>query len=103
VVAFYAGFWHGLYGPSVNAVVVLTLALLTVAPVRFLCPNRAPRPGRLPLIVGAVVWLAVVLALLFDYPRAPAWAVWLSLLYAAFYIALSVHLDADRVRRAGPP
>jgi phosphatidylcholine synthase len=103
VVAFYAGFWHGLYGPWVNAALLLTLALLTVAPVRFLYPSRAPRQWRLPLIVGALVWLAVVLVLLLDYPRAPAWAMWLSLLYPAFYIALSVHLDADRARRTGPP
>jgi phosphatidylcholine synthase len=100
VVAFYGGFWHGLYGAWVNGVLLLSLAILTVAPVRFLYPTRAPRRWRLPLIAGALVWLTVLLVLLLDYPRGSAWLVWLSLLYPAFYIALSVRLDLERARRA---
>jgi phosphatidylcholine synthase len=92
VVAFYAGFAHHLYGPGINAVVLLLLALLTVLPVRFLYPNLAPRPWRTPLIVGALAWLGMMLWLLVDYPDAPAWIVWLSLVYPAFYLWLSYHL-----------
>ena len=43
VVAFYAGLAHRYYGPWVNAIAVLFLALLTVLPVRFLYPTLAPR------------------------------------------------------------
>ncbi len=100
VVVFYAGFWHGRYGPWANAAIVLTCTLLTAVPIRFLYPNCAPRPWRVPVIVGALLWLALLLVLLLDYPRAPAWLVWLSLLYPAFYIALSLRLSADRARRA---
>ena len=92
VVAFYAGFAHCFYGPWVNAAMLLLLALLTVLPVRFLYPNLAPRPWRAPLIAGALVWLAVMLWLLVDYPHAPAWMVWLSLLYPALYFWLSYRL-----------
>ncbi|HEX2251586.1 MAG TPA: hypothetical protein VHH32_14655 [Gemmatimonadales bacterium] len=92
VVAFYAGFAHDLYGPWVNAALLLLLSLLTVLPVRFLYPNLAPRSWRIPLITGALVWLAMMLWLLVDYPRAPAWMVWLSLLYPAFYFWLSFRL-----------
>ncbi|MBA3258303.1 MAG: phosphatidylcholine synthase [Gemmatimonadales bacterium] len=99
VVAFYAGYVHRLYGPSVNAAAFLLLALLTVLPVRFLYPNLAPRPWRTPLIVGALLWLVAMLWMLVDYPRGPAWIAWLSLLYPAFYVGLSFRLAA---RRGGP-
>jgi phosphatidylcholine synthase len=80
VVAFYAGFAHRLYGPWVNAAILLILAVLTVLPVRFLYPNLTPRPWRAPVIVGGVAWLGMVLWLLPDYPGAPAplgWLRWL--------------------------
>ena len=67
VVAFYAGLVYRYYGPWVNAMAILFLALLTVLPVRFLYPNLAPSPWRVPLIAGALVWLAVMLMILADY------------------------------------
>ena len=97
VVAFYAGFIQRLYGPGVNAAILLALALLTVLPVRFLYPNLAPRPWRVPVVAGAILWLGFMLWLLPDYPGAPAGLVWLSLLYPAFYVGLSLRL-ARRTR-----
>lgn len=99
VVALYAGVWHALYGPWPNAVIMLALAVLTLAPLGFLYPNLAPPPWKLPLIGGAMVWLAILLAMLVDYPRTPAWLMWLSLAYPAFYTALSVHLQPAAARR----
>jgi phosphatidylcholine synthase len=98
VVAFYAGFVYALYGPWVNAGAVLLLALLTLLPVRFLYPNLAPRPWRTPLIVGALLWLGMMLWLLRDYPNGEVWVVWVSLLYPAFYFWLSHRLAARPVR-----
>lgn len=92
VVVFYAGFIHRLYGPEVNAAAIVLLSVATVLPIRFLYPNLAPRPWRAPVIIGALVWLGVMLSMLPDYPRAPAWAAWLSLLYPAFYVWLSFRL-----------
>lgn len=99
VVAFYAGLLYHLYGPAINAVALLFLAVLTLAPVRFIYPNLAPRPWRLPLIVGALVWLLLLLLLLPKYPHPPEWLVWLSLLYPACYFALSAHLGSGLARR----
>ena len=96
VVAFYAGFAYHLYGPWVNAAALLLLALLTVLPARFLYPNLAPSPWRTPLIVGALIWLGMMLWLLVDYPSAPASLVWLSLLYPVLYFWLSYRLAARR-------
>jgi phosphatidylcholine synthase len=98
IVAFYTGIFHRYFGPWVNAALLLTLAVLTVLPVRFLYPNLAPRPWRGPVLLGAIVWLGVLLWLLRDYPRGPAGLVGVSLLYPAFYVGLSFRLAAG----AGP-
>jgi phosphatidylcholine synthase len=103
VVAFYAGFAHRLYGPWMNAVMLLLLSILTVLPARFLYPNLAPKPWRRPLIFGALVWLGMMLWLLVDYPHAPAWTVWLSLLYPAFYFLLSYRLAVRPTARSVSP
>jgi phosphatidylcholine synthase len=94
IVAFYAGLFHRFWGPWVNAVLLLPLAALTVLPVRFLYPNLAPRPWRVPVVAGAILWLGLMLWRLRDYPRWPAELVWLSLLYPAFYCGLSLRLGA---------
>ena len=96
VVAFYAGPLDRLYGPALNAALLLLLSVATLLPLRFLYPNLAPRPWRTPVILGALLWLGAMLAMLRDYPRVPAWAVWLSLLYPAFYVWLSLRLAARR-------
>jgi hypothetical protein len=64
----------------------------TLLPLRFLYPNLTPRPWRAPVILGACLWLGVLLFLLPGYPLAPAWALWLSLVYPAFYVWLSFRL-----------
>ncbi len=98
VVAFYAGIIHHFWGPWPNAVMLLGLAALTVVPVRFLYPTLAPRPWKLPLLAGALLWLVIIVAmLLLDYPHEPGWLVLLSLVYPIFYVVLSLLL----ARRGG--
>jgi phosphatidylcholine synthase len=99
IAAFYAGLaFHGLgeAGQWLNGVVLLALAALTVSPVRFLYPNLTPRPWKLPVMLGAAVWLAVLLAMLLVYRRVPGWVVAVSLIYPAFYAALSILIDPRR-------
>lgn len=99
-VAFYAGIFHG-WSAWINAVLLLLLAALTLAPLRFVYPSRAPQPWRAPVVGGALLWLALMLALLPGYPQVPPWAVALSLVYPALYLALSLHLQ--RTARSRPP
>lgn len=99
VFVFYAGLWAARHGTTLVGVACLVLSALTVMPVRFVYPNLAPRPWRGPLLAGAVVWLALLAAMLPSYPRPPAALLWASLAYPAFYVALSVALDL-RARRA---
>ena len=94
VVAYYAGPLSERYGLAPNAAILLLLALATLLPIRFIYPNLAPRRWRAPVILGALLWLGVMLVMLPDYPRVPDWAFWLSLLYPAFYVVLSFRLAA---------
>jgi phosphatidylcholine synthase len=99
IAAFYAGLaFHGLgeTGQWLNGVVLLALAALTVSPVRFLYPNLTPRPWKLPVMLGAAAWLAVLLGMLLIYRRVPGWVVGVSLIYPAFYAALSILIDPER-------
>jgi phosphatidylcholine synthase len=102
IAAFYAGLvFYGLgeTGQWLNALVLLTLAALTVSPVRFLYPNLTPRPWKLPVMLGAMAWLAALLAMLPVYRRVPGWVVGVSLIYPTFYAILSILLDPHRNRR----
>ena len=99
IAAFYAGLaFHGLgeTGQWLNAVVLLALAALTVSPVRFLYPNLAPQPWKLPVMLGAAAWLALLLGMLLVYRSVPGWVVGVSLIYPAFYAALSILIDPRR-------
>jgi phosphatidylcholine synthase len=99
IAAFYAGLsFHALgeTGQWINGVVLLALAALTVSPVRFLYPNLAPQPWKLPVMLGAAAWLALLLGMLLIYREVPAWLVGVSLIYPAFYVTLSILVDPKR-------
>src|SRR5688572_24311667 len=99
IAAFYAGLaFHGLgeTGQWLNGVILLGLAALTVSRVRFLYPNLAPRPWKLPVMLGAAVWTAVLLGMLLVYRDVPGWIVAVSLIYPAFYVTLSIAIDPQR-------
>ena len=100
VVAFYVG-WSQRYVPSwVWVPVLLGLAGLTVAPVRFIYPNLAPKWLRPATVLGAGVWGILLLACLPSYPASPGWLVGLSLIYPVFYLGASIRLDLAARRRA---
>ena len=98
IYAFYAGLWAMLWGPVVPVVVLVICVALTVLPVRFVYPNLAPRPWYWPLLVGAAIWALLMLAMLPNYHDTPAWLMWVSLIYPAFYFAVSVYLDVQQRR-----
>jgi phosphatidylcholine synthase len=102
IVAFYVGLWATNYagGKVFSLVVLLVLAVLTLLPVRFIYPNRAPPPWRAVVTWGAAGWTVLLLVMLYYYPQLPGWGgMWwlmgLSLAYPAFYFALSFYLDAQ--------
>ena len=98
IVAVYAGVWFNLYGPWVGAVVILGLTVLTVLPVRFIYPNLAPRPWKMPVMIGALVWTLILAWMIWRNLRVEAWVMWVSLIYPAFYAIVSLWLDRKTVR-----
>jgi len=102
VVAFYAGLFAGPTAAGVTGGIVLALALLTVLPVRFLYPNLTPPPWRVPVLLGAIIWMGMLVALLIQYPHGPRWLVLASLLYPFLYGVLSIALDRPNWRWRQP-
>ena len=100
IYALYAGLWYLRYGPWIPALTLAVLTVLTVLPVRFLYPNLAPHPWRWPMLAGAAIWLALVLAMLPSYPNVSDGLLWASYVYPALYVALSAWLDAAARRRS---
>jgi phosphatidylcholine synthase len=93
IIAFFCGIWHAMAGPWPGAIVIIVLTILTVLPVRFIYPNLAPRPWKMPTMIGALIWVLLLAWMWKDYPTPPEWLMWVSLVYPAFYIALSAWLD----------
>jgi phosphatidylcholine synthase len=90
IVAFYLGIAAANGLQWLNAAVLLALAVLTVAPVGFIYPNLAPRRWKLAIMLGALIWLALVAAMFPSYPNPPGWLVAVSLVYPIFYTLVSV-------------
>ena len=98
IVAFYLGLLPPLVGLWPGGIVVICLTVLTVLPIRFIYPNLAPQPWRLPTLVGSGVWGLLLIWIWMRYPAPPAWLLWVSLIYPAFYVVLSIALDAKSRR-----
>ena len=92
--AFYTAVWLSEWGHGTVLATALVLSGLSVLPVRFVYPNRAPRWRRL-FVGGGIAWLAVIGAILWYYPEAPIphGLLWLSAVYPVFYVAASLYLD----------
>jgi phosphatidylcholine synthase len=94
VFAFYTAVWLSELGRGTVLGIALVLSGLSVLPVRFVYPNRAPRWRRF-FVVGGLAWLAVIGAILWYYPDAPIprGLLWLSAVYPVLYILASLYLD----------
>lgn len=96
IIALYAGLaatGMGAAGPWFNAVLLLALAAMTVSPVWLIYPNLAPLKWKPLVLYGSYAWALMLLAMLPYYPASvPSWAVLVSLVYPAFYLALSLTL-----------
>jgi phosphatidylcholine synthase len=99
IYAYYAGLFFVMWGPMVAGVMLIVLATFTILPVRFIYPNLISGPWRRPILWGAAVWILLLILMLPFYPNIPAWIVWLSLFYPAFYVVISMFLDMKLRRR----
>ena len=96
LVAYYIGLIVVAYpvvGPWLMTGLVILLTILTLVPIQVIYPTRAPQPWRMPVLIGAVAWAGLLLAMLPTYPDLPVWGdpwlFYLSLVYPLFYGVLS--------------
>lgn len=102
VLAYYFGLWVAYYGAAgqlLATALVCLFAVVTVLPVRFLYLNLTPRPWKAPMMIGAALWALLLVGMLpwYPHPGEPQGAIpeplmWISLVYPAVYVLVSVHL-----------
>ena len=78
-----------------NGVVLLILAALVFVPIRYVYPSRTP-VMRVPTLVLGAIWAALSFLMLWQMPGVSRALFWLSLLFPAYYIVLSLVLNARR-------
>jgi len=82
--------------PWINAFAILLLSILVFIPIKYIYPSRSPYLRVLTNSLG-VLWALAVLAIIYLLPEPPPWLVFVSLLFPAYYTALSFWLAFHRV------
>jgi phosphatidylcholine synthase len=80
---------------GVNAAILLALAVLVFVPVRYVYPSRTP-VWPWPTNVLGVIWAALMLLLLWQYPAISRPVFFASLVFPVYYVGLSLALSARR-------
>ncbi len=88
--------------PWVNALILVALCLLVFMPIRFVYPSRTPVLPVLTNVLG-VSWALVMLALLATHPRVLPPLLLASFVFPAYYVGLSVVLEARRLGSTPAP
>ena len=81
--------------PAIAAGILLTFTALVFVPIRYVYPSRTVVLQGLTLTLGAL-WTVAFLAVIWHLPDPPAWLVWLSMIYPAYYVVLSLWLTTRR-------
>jgi phosphatidylcholine synthase len=81
----------------VNAAVLLVFVLLVFIPVRYVYPSRTPILRRSTNVIGSI-WSVLMLLMLWQYPAVSKLLLWVSLVFPAYYVALSLWLWRRRFR-----
>ena len=97
VVAFYAVAMD--LSPGVVTTVVVACAALVAVPIGYLYPSRMTELRTLTLVLS-LAWMATYALIVAQLPDPHPLLLGGSLLYIAYYVALSLHLDAKRRRTA---
>ncbi len=96
VIAFYAVVLE--LGVTATTTIVLVFTALVFVPIGYLYPSRTPAFQRSSVALGTL-WALASLVLLLQLPDASRLLAWVTLLYIAYYLAVSLLLTARR--RAG--
>ena len=83
------------FPPTVNAAILLALAVLVFVPIRYVYPSRTPVWRPLTIVLGAV-WGVLMMVMLWQFPAVSRPLFWASLVFPAYYIVLSLVLHFRR-------
>ena len=87
--------WLSGWPATVNAILLLVLAVLVFVPIRYAYPSRMP-VLRLSTNLLAAVWGVVLIAMLWRHPHVPPWLFYASLAFPLYYVLLSLYLQHGR-------
>ncbi len=87
--------------PWVNAFAIIFLSVLVFVPIKFIYPSRSPR-FRASMNTFGALWGAAVLYVIYLLPQENRTLAFASLLYPAYYTALSLWLDFHRPAQSLP-
>ena len=93
LVAFYL--WLAQLPVAVNAAILLTLAALVFVPIRYIYPSRTS-VLQMPTNVLGAIWGVLLLVMLWQAPDVAPLVFWASLVFPAYYVALSLALEFRR-------
>lgn len=79
-----------------NGFVILALSALVFVPIKYIYPSRSPRFRIQTNVIGAL-WSATVFYIIYSLPHIPSTIVFASLLFPAYYAALSLWLEFHRL------
>jgi len=82
---------------TVNAAVLIGLAVLVFVPIAYVYPSRTLTLRTLTVALG-LVWAVLVVVMIWQYPYVSRPVLWLSFLFPTYYLILSFALDARRRR-----
>jgi phosphatidylcholine synthase len=82
--------------PWINAFAIILLSILVFVPIKYIYPSRSTYFRALTNSLGSL-WALAVLAIIYLLPEPPSWLVFTSLLFPAYYTALSFWLAFRRV------
>jgi phosphatidylcholine synthase len=80
---------------ALNAALLTGLALLVFVPIRYVYPSRTPALRTLTIGLG-IVWGLLMAVMLWRMPAVSPVIFWLSLIFPAYYVALSLVLHQRR-------
>jgi phosphatidylcholine synthase len=94
IVVLYLAMWH--LSPWVNLAIVVLLVILVFVPIKYVYPSRLDylthyRWFRRTMLVATVLWGLATAILLFIYPQTNPVLVIYSILYAVFYMGVSLY------------
>ncbi len=80
---------------AANLTVIAGLVVLVFVPIGYVYPSRTPALQRPTMVLG-LAWGLLMLAMIWQIPHVPRAWLWGSLIYPAYYVALSLVLHARR-------